>query len=195
MKKIIVEIDSYRFSNKTNHIIITRGISTCIAFVVQGNYCEESEAKTLPCFGLYHWSGFPANFEGDCIAYVKEELLGFFQNMRDELSISDEEIIQLQSLSFIGGETKQFDNTGELTLSGTEKEVEALITALEKFNFAEVGINLKPNAIAHHHFITKDEQSLEVNVSHNKLETCYESIETGPEEDEACDHASSSFFL
>ncbi|KTC76882.1 hypothetical protein [Legionella brunensis] len=174
--EITVEMNKSGFSNDEDEILVTRGISTCIAFVMQGTYSDEENTYTA-CFGLYHWSGFPFGFQGDPVAYVINELDEFFQQMREELEI-EEEIIEVQRLQFIGGEHAQYDDeSGVLTLTGTEKEVNALQIAAVRFNYARAGIKLCAQAISHAHFLTSGDQSLEIAVGCDDIDISYQEDE------------------
>ncbi|STX51456.1 Uncharacterised protein [Legionella busanensis] len=89
--------------------------------------------------------------------------------MANELNIDDESLIEINKLMFIGGERRQYDNEGQILLSGTEKEVESLTDIVKTYDFTAVDIDIDENNIEHHHFLTSGEQSLTVKISLNEL--------------------------
>ncbi|KTD19902.1 hypothetical protein [Legionella londiniensis] len=169
---IDVGMDEYYFTNKKDAVLVTKGITTCIAFVVQGHYYDE-DANFIPFCGLFHWSGFtdPRNQATD---YVAEQLQFFFEELREQLDIEEDDKIIVTSLLFIGGEKSQFEGR-ELILSGTEKEVETLKEVASGFNYEEFNIMLKSRPV-HNHYLTSGELSLAVEVGINQFGLSYEHL-------------------
>ncbi|WED43139.1 hypothetical protein [Legionella cardiaca] len=186
--EIIVEMDEQGFAKHPDEVLITEGICTCIAFVVQGVFNKGS--SKIPCFGLYHWSGFPVGFQDDPVKYTDKELATFLSNLRTLLKIDEDKIIDIKRLEFIGGELSQYGDEGELILSGTQKEVDALKKASYQFDYVKAGFAIKKESIVHNHFLTSEDQSLKITVSQNKIEIDYQGYE-----EEIDNSHSSSFFL
>ncbi|MGQ3888527.1 hypothetical protein ACQUW5_05785 [Legionella sp. CNM-1927-20] len=177
---IEVEMDGFALTNKESDVLITKGISTCIAFVIQGTCYHDDEE--VPFCGLYHWSGFEAEVT-DFYDEILSVLDDFFIEVRAELEKlgAGELEINVTKLAFIGGEKRQFSEEGQLLLSGTEKEVKMLQKAAQAYDYQSQNINLDKKRIEHHHFLTSDNDSLTIEVRlnecHYKLEDFEETLQ------------------
>lgn len=98
----------------------------------------------------------------------------FFEELREQLDIEEDDKIIVTSLLFIGGEKSQFEGR-ELILSGTEKEVETLKEVASGFNYEEFNIMLKSRPV-HNHYLTSGELSLAVEVGINQFGWSYEHL-------------------
>lgn len=168
MTKILVEMDKFALITNPDDQLITEGISTCIAFVVNGVYLNKDN-KPLNFAALYHWSGFGEE-EIDPNGHTKELLKRFFNTIRSVLQLESRQPITLTNLHFIGGEKAQYNKSGEVELSGTEKEVEALIHTVKHFGFNKRRFILAQGAIQHSHFLTENEDLIDITVQLNQCE-------------------------
>ncbi|ARH00797.1 hypothetical protein [Legionella micdadei] len=157
-----VDTDEMAFSSDAKTKIRTEGVSTCIAFIVRGNFWYEDELVSF-C-GLYHWSGFALQTKAFPEAAMTV-LKYFFRTLRNHLEVEPDEPLMLSELAFVGGERGQIDaDTGKLLVSGTEKEVYYIHEAIRHFNYKKFLINIDSKNIHHHHFLTSGEQFLSITV-------------------------------
>lgn len=159
----LINMDDYGFADNGTGLT-TAGITTCIAITVRGAYWDEDNRK-IPFCGLYHWSGFPPDLKcspKDAALIVLENL---YYECLNHLNLEDDTIIKIYELSLIGGERKQVDSDGELLVSGTEREVDALIQAYHSTDEIETWF-LNDNAVfTAANFLTHGEMTIEVSVT------------------------------
>ncbi|WP_454783022.1 hypothetical protein [Legionella sp. WA2022007384] len=178
--KKTVEMDEHAFTNNGSTALITEGVCTCIAFVIKGTYLDNELEKINFC-GLYHWSGFRiSNKNQDQLA--QETLECFLKNLRIAFKLSHLTPIEIASLQFIGGEKKEIDGD-ELILKGTEAEVMSLTKIVQQFDFKGHYFILHPEAIEHHHFLTRGDQSITIKATPH---TCNFYIDSGITEYLSC---------
>lgn len=158
-----VDMDAVLFTTSKKTVLITHGITTCIAFIIRGSFWNEDEEQTRFC-GLYHWSGFDV-YAADPNEQTSKALIFFLDKLRAFSGVEDDALINIESLQFIGGEREQRDENNEIILSGTEKEVSSLVQIVSNFKFFDHGFNIKPSAVKHYHFLTTDEQSISINLT------------------------------
>lgn len=156
-------MDDVLFTSDEKTVLITKGVTTCIAFIVQGSFWDEENDKIHFC-GLYHWSGFK-NVNRTQDQQAKDTLLNFFKKLRNYAGIDDEDEITIDVLYFIGGEKEQCDSDDEILVSGTEAEVNSLQKAVKGFNFAAHQFKIAPENIHHQHFLTEGEQSISIQLT------------------------------
>ena len=164
-EKIIVEMDEFKCTTDSNFQLVTYGISSCIAFVVLGIYTDEEEDQTPFC-ALYHWPGFEEK-ESDPEGRTEALLIQFLNTIRYNLELSKLDSVSIHSFSLIGGEKRQIDDLGNLLLSGTEAEVEALKSTVERFDFREHYFILSQDALKFHHYLTKNTDTIDVALNIN----------------------------
>jgi hypothetical protein len=166
MKIKIVNMGELRCTTKPKTLLLTQGVTTCIAFAMSGHfYDEEDNLKEFSA--LFHWQGFNIN-ELDPIGHVETVFEGFLNSTRKNLPLEGDETINIKKLMFIGGEQKQCDEQGQTLVSGTEAEVNALITMVQAFDFAEYNYRLEEKAIEHYHFLTTGTSAIEVKIQRGK---------------------------
>lgn len=56
----LIEMNDYAFTSDPNETLLTHGITTCIAFVIQGFYISHETEEKIGFCGLYHASDFLA---------------------------------------------------------------------------------------------------------------------------------------
>ncbi len=142
-------------------LLVTCGISTCIAIVAQGAF------EGIPYLGLYHWAGFNG------IESLEHQLTEIFSILSTELlakfGCPGDVRPPLNGLYIIGGEKAQSAADGALMISGTEAEVAALeenfMVLCQQYFDVEGEIDT-----VFHNFLTQDEESLTVNVYPDKVE-------------------------
>ncbi|CAM2859648.1 Uncharacterised protein [Legionella steigerwaltii] len=162
--QINVEMDALGFTNNPHITLITEGVCTCIAFIVRGKYWDDERDEKINFGGLFHWSGFGiSNRNKDLL--TQEALAYFLKSIRTELKLSSTTPVEINTLKFIGGEAKEFDQNNEVTLEGTEAEVISLIKTVQQFDFKHRNFILYPDAIEHSHFLTKGDQSITIKVT------------------------------
>ncbi|WP_133127588.1 hypothetical protein [Legionella nagasakiensis] len=126
MPPTLVEMNECRFQwiKRGNEILKTLGVSTCLCFMFYGR------DKSHSFIGMHHWSGFPADFDGSEDSAMDEifELIEDIEHeARTQLGGTLDRTLTLDKLIIMGGERRQVDADGELLVSGTEREVNALI--------------------------------------------------------------------
>jgi hypothetical protein len=165
-KKLIeVIMGDVVFTSDTKTSLITEGVTTCIAIIVQGSFWDEEHDEINFC-GLYHWSGFgPSAIEQDKQAHTT--FLYFLEKLRYFAGIEDDMEINIDSLQFIGGEKEQRDIANEIIISGSEAEVNSLKKAVNEFDFEKYFFNIDPKVISHQHFLTTGEQSISIELTVN----------------------------
>jgi len=168
-KLLEVNMDAVLFNTSEKTTLITHGVTTCIAFIIQGSFWDEDEEETTKFCGLFHWSGFNS-YPADPDEQARDALLFFLDRLNIFSGVEDDAHIHIESLHFIGGEREQRDVNNEVIVSGTENEVTSLVRIVSKFKFSDYGFNIKPNAIKHDHFLTKDEQSISISLT---IESCH----------------------
>lgn len=102
----------------------TSGVTTCICLMLYGHL--ESGAFFM---GMYHWSGF--NFDAPSSeTHKKESVYGLAVRLalaaREQLHLPKGARLFLDKLYLVGGERQQVAPNGDLVLSGTEADVNAL---------------------------------------------------------------------
>lgn len=162
-KKIELAMDEIRFTSDENTVLFTYGITTCIAFIVQGSFWDDDDSASEYC-GLYHWSGFDLSSTPHS-QQAKNALTYFLKALRDFSGLDAASNITIDTLEFIGGERQQRDGRGEVIVSGTEAEVDALIKAVSEFNYATMHFSLAAQDISHQHFLTTNTQSIAIELS------------------------------
>lgn len=177
--KIELGMDEVAFTTK-NHLLETYGVTTCIAIAMRGSFYNEHGCPIKFC-GVWHWSGFSAYGRQP----TGEEILEtFFIYAQQHLNFKKNTVLYLEELRFIGGEKEQRDEKGELLLSGTEQEVNALkggVTALDNLSFS---VKIDPLSIHWHNFITHDDMSLTVKVQLDAINFVIEENNSLSSEDE-----------
>lgn len=169
-----IDMDEFGITTNKNIILTSEGVSTCIAFVVNGYYFDKSGAITN--FGaLFHWPGFACG-EKDPQGNVQVVFTTFIESIRDSLHLKPRHPLAI-NLSFIGGEHKQVDNAGNNLVSGTEKEVNELSNLIRKMRFEKHALYLTA-PIQHHHYKTSESDSLKITVS--PTSACYEQEQSEP---------------
>jgi len=156
-----VDMDECLFTTK-NIELYTLGVSTCIALVIRGYFYNDDDQKTPFC-GLWHWSGF--NPDEGIEPDGTEVLNSFFEYAEKQLEFGDNTILYLSELQFIGGEHPEYSDNGELNLNGTENEVNELQMACKKLKTLVYDIQVKPENIKWHNFLTENDTSMLVKVS------------------------------
>ena len=160
---ITVNMNQVRFSSEKSTLLMATGVTTCITFLIRGTFWDDDD-EACGFIGMYHWVGVEnpdENFDDQ----VKKELLYFLAKVREFAGIEEDEVINIDLLKFIGGEKEQRDDENEIIVSGTEAEVNALIKAVKGFDFAKYHFKIAPKAITHHHFLTKNEESVSVGLT------------------------------
>lgn len=102
MKTHVVEMGSLGCTTNSDTLLVTRGISTCIAFAMNGTFYNEEDNLTEFC-ALFHWSGFFDN-EQDPVGHAETVFENFLNDVRTYLELEDDEDITIRQLAFIGGE-------------------------------------------------------------------------------------------
>ena len=183
---ILVEMDEFILTTDPEEILITEGVSTCIAFAANGFYFseDEDENEIRISFGaLYHWSGFVDGVK-DVHGHTKDILKYFLSKIHSSLGLDDDQCFTISSLHLIGGEKKQVNERGDLLVSGTEKEVEALQHTLKYFKWKQKLFNLEQEAIKQSYFLTKNEDTINVYV---QTESCRYFLDSAEEEEKGND--------
>jgi hypothetical protein len=163
---VVVNMNEVRFNSEESSALVTEGITTCIAFIIQGSFWDEDDDKVRFC-GLYHWPGFDSDVK-DKDKVAQETLLFFLTKLRDFSGADEDAEITIDTLAFVGGEKEQRDNMNEIIISGTEAEVTSLTKAVRQFDFKKHHYTINPEAINHHHFLTKDEQTISIELTLDK---------------------------
>lgn len=158
---IEVAMDETIFTTNHNAVLVTKGISTCIAFAIRGTYWSDEDDVQVPFCGLYHWSGFDFS-PGSPVLLSKGILANFFSKLRMDFDLEDEEEVTITSMQFIGGEKAQYDDGDHIIVSGTEAEVTSLCQAVSEYDFVGNDFKMLPDSIEHHHFLTTNEETIEV---------------------------------
>ncbi len=179
MSELIVEMDEFVCTTDPDTRLITYGISTCIAFAVNGFYINDDEER-VPFAALYHWSGFSSE-EKDPKGHMKKVMKQFLTNIRDHLYLSTMHPIVLSNFHFIGGEKEQFNDEGKLLVSGTAKEVNALVYTVEHFGFNKRQFTLASGATKHSHFLTDNEDTIDISVQTNNCDFILQSTKVSDE--------------
>ncbi|WP_126320092.1 hypothetical protein [Legionella jordanis] len=163
ISEYLVDMDAHSFTVK-NTLLKTHGVSTCIAIAMRGCFREGDDL--IRFCGLWHWSGFQHAAQQP----TGEDILNtFFYHAQDALDFEDDAILHLDELSFIGGEKEQRDENGDILLSGTEREVQALRNAVSNLQNLDFSIEIAPSNIHWHNFYTQDEMSISVEVQLNSI--------------------------
>ena len=160
---LTVNMNEVRFNTDESTVVTTEGLTTCIAFIIQGSFWDEDDDEISFC-GLYHWSGFEDPDE-DPDKQARKALLFFLTKLREFAGVEEDTEITIDLLKFIGGEKEQRDSEDKLIVSGTEAEVNSLIKAVKEFNFAKYHFRIDPKVISHQHFLTKNEQTISIGLS------------------------------
>ncbi len=181
-------MDNVLFTSDEETVLITKGITTCIAFIVQGSFWDEEDDEIDFC-GLYHWSGFDS-IHRSRDQQAKNALLYFLKALTSFAGIDSGEEITINALHFIGGEKEQRDSDDEIIVSGTEAEVNYLRKAVREFNFKEHHFKIARKNINHHHFLTEDEQSISIKVTLDAIDYQLESPEPDKSSCEELHHES-----
>ncbi len=162
-KTIELNMDEIRFTSDENTVLITHGITTCIAFTVQGSFWDDDDDEIEYC-GLYHWSGFDSSSTPHG-QQTEKALTYFLEKLRDFAGLDATSNITIDVLEFIGGEKEQQDTEGSTIVSGTEAEVNSLEKAVAEFDYTAMHFILSDDAISHQHFLTTNEQSTSIELS------------------------------
>jgi hypothetical protein len=182
--RIKVSMDGVSFTSDEETVLITKGVTTCIAFLVQGSFWDEDEDEIGFC-GIYHWSGFNRmNITQN--QQAKNALCYFLEKLRSFTGIENEEVITIDTLCFIGGEKEQRAGDNEVIVSGTEAEVYSLKKAVKEFNFTDHKFRINPKKIYHQHFLTEGEQSISIKLALDTIDCQIEIPET-PVPDDSLD--------
>ena len=176
-KTIEIAMDECNFTSKKDTDLVTFGVSTCIAFIIYASFFDEDD-NWIQAHGLFHWSGFQIEHV-DPVSSINKTFSNFLDEFRMHFDLPFELDIQIDSLSFIGGEKAVWED-GELILSGTEKEVSHLTEAVKAYDYAGSNFSI-PTNILHSHFLTSGNESLNIKVSSNQsisvtkiINDCYE---------------------
>ena len=164
MKNILVSMDEMAFTKNKDFCLLTKGVTTCIAFAIRGSYWDEESEEVTSFCGLYHWQGLMGTFDDDvseCISVLDR----FFLNLRTTLEIPDEEEITIKSFQFFGGEKAQYDEQNQLSLSGTENDVLALAAAVKEYEYADDFLKIKMTDVGHFHYLTSHHESMAIEVT------------------------------
>ncbi|BCA96861.1 hypothetical protein TUM19329_32220 [Legionella antarctica] len=175
-KKLRVDMDQMLFTSDEETVLITNGITTCIAFIAQGSFWDEEEDDMVDFCGLYHWSGF-RRVDTPLDQQAKNALLYFFKTLTSYTGIDRGEKITIDTLCFIGGEKEQRDSDNGLIVTGTEAEVYLLKQAVREFNFVAHQFIIASENISHHHFLTEGEQSISIKLTLDAINCKVESPE------------------
>ncbi len=162
-KTIELNMDEIRFTSDENTVLITHGITTCIAFIVQGSFWDDDDDEIEYC-GLYHWSGFDSSSTPHT-QQAENALTYFLEKLRSFAGLDASSNITIDVLAFIGGEKEQRDESGAIVVSGTEAEVLSLRNAVAKFDYTAMHFTLSADDISHQHFLTTNEQSVSIELS------------------------------
>lgn len=188
----IVEMDDYAFTSNPDETLYTHGITTCIAFVIRGFYINDETEEETPFCGLYHASDFLAkssedesededesgdeseygytNKDHDC---ADEIFTDFLRNLREDLSIDRGIMVHIKSLLFIGGEKKELNANNEITLSGTEAEVESLKHVIPNFKFGAMNFISDDMVLEHKNYLTSGNSSISIELTINECRTLF----------------------
>ncbi|CEG58755.1 hypothetical protein [Legionella fallonii] len=177
-KTIEVNMSEVRFTSDENTALTTHGLTTCIAFLVQGSFWDDDEDEEIEYCGLYHWTGFDLSSTPHDQQAVNI-LTHFFEKLRAFAGLGATSDITIETLAFIGGEKEQRDATNKILVSGTEAEVNSLKKAVTAFNFAALHLSLSPEDISYQHFLTSGEQSISIELDISEYTVQFE--ETTPE--------------
>jgi hypothetical protein len=171
MNKMSVPIDKMQFSTDPNVSLNALDVSTSIVIATRGSYSADN--NLISFCGLHYWSGFNVD-ELNPDKSAKSLLYSFFDGLRIQLDLEDDQTVLLKELHFFGGEQPHFEN-GELFSSGTTREVEALRKAVDAFCFDEENVVISRHNIHHDNYLTLNNQSLHLQVTlqsmHHELET------------------------
>ncbi|GGI78111.1 hypothetical protein [Legionella impletisoli] len=124
----LVEMDEcvFKLIKNDNDSLMTIGVTTCICLMFYGHL------NTQPFIGMYHWSGFDRTFEDDeedkgfFLDEVSKLIYTVYSEARRQLQSSPSQKLHLNRLFIVGGERRQHNTQGELLVTGTELEVQAL---------------------------------------------------------------------
>jgi hypothetical protein len=163
MREITVEMGEFACTSDSKTILVTIGVTTCIAFIINGSYFDDDKEEHVSFCALYHWSGFNSPPK-DPDKLVRLILNKFLCDTRNALKLSSEHLITIHKLNFIGGEEAQYDVNGALLISGTETEVHSLVRTVNNFCFAKNHYEISENAIQHNHFKTTNQESIDIKV-------------------------------
>jgi hypothetical protein len=115
---------------------------------------------------MYHFSGFnfkESTSEANNIGAVESLANQLAFKARKDLGLSEKIPLYLDQLSLIGGEKRQIDSSGELLLSGTERDV----TLLREHIISQCAsvFNTKLVKYNAHNYLTTGSQDLTVTIS------------------------------
>ena len=159
-----VAMDDLAFTSKSHVTLVTLGVCTCIAFTIQGSYWNDELDEKIDFCGLYHWSGFNV-IPSDHDQQTQSVFNYFLYTLRSTLKLNQTHPIEINSLQFIGGEKAQYDNNNKLLLTGTEAEVRSLTKTVQEYDFKKNHFILDPQNISHQHFLTSNDQSIQITLT------------------------------
>lgn len=175
MPAIEVNMGDRRFTSDDNTTLNAYGVSTSIAFIVQGAFWDDDDDEINYC-GLYYWQGFDLSSTPQAQQAVNA-LTRFLQGLRDFAGLDATSDITINTLTFIGGEKEQKDAEDNILVSGTEAEVNALRTAVAEFDYTATHFTLAAGAISHQHFQTTNNESISIELSTNECSLQIEEYE------------------
>jgi hypothetical protein len=166
MDEIAVSCFDEETSSTASPLLLTEGISTCIAIILHGrvngrNFCA-----------FYHWPGFPdyirLNIETEGISAIYNVFINIEEKIRKKFIITSSYPITITAITIIGGEKKQINEHDELKISGTEAEVNLLkkYTAEICTEMFEVNPGVNP---VFRNFLTKGASSIDIQVYANSI--------------------------
>ena len=170
-----VDMDALAFTANPHVVLVTLGVCTCIAFVIQGTYWDEELDEQISFCGLYHWSGFDvSNTPHD--EQTQNAFNYFLDELRHSFALAKDSPVEIKNLQFIGGEKNIYNDNNELTFTATEAEVNSLIQTVQAYDFKKNYFNLDPSMIKHQHFLTSGDQSIQLELT---TDQCKYTIDEG----------------